>query len=477
MQKWLPLQQRVWRVVIQRWAPCRNRFSTLRNVEHVSVRCASGGEITVSLHNVSRHEATHPLMIWIPPFSFLDGYDPKLQLPPRWLRKFPTATINYRWAGLVPESDNPPAATGTDGEPGGSKTPLHWPTPVHDVAFGYKWIIDNLTPPDLGRRDIYVFGSYLGASLAVSLALTETHPHEPMAVRGLVTYNGIYDWTTLLPDHPIHKIESTSHNNKPASLSSLLQSINRDLAEPEEEEDPTPFGLLHQQAPVLFDSPADLFDPFASPCLFFQTPGLYIPPTFDQPLVPATSALSEAVDLLLDAAPDTFNDPNPETAATSPSSTTTSLDSYLLKPTRQYHLTFPPRRSTLRIPGSLILFDDLPPRSPANTAPTSAGKSRSARSGSRRRTRRPRDGFKPQATELAELMIRSVEKVELRERMLWDHEFEDPEARTAEAEARVRLVGVGADAEDGGEAGLGVFDLNGEGERAVEEWLAERVGY
>ncbi|KAK0743800.1 hypothetical protein B0T18DRAFT_448403 [Schizothecium vesticola] len=452
MQKWLPLQQRTWRAVIQRRAPCRNRFSTLRDAKHVAVRCASSGEITVSLHNVSRHEAAHPLMIWIPPFSFLDGYDPKLQLPPRWLRKFPTAIINYRWPGFVPDSDSSPA-TGTNGDEGGPNIPLHWPTAAHDVAFGYKWIVDNLTPPDLARRDIYVFGSYLGASLAASLALTETHTHKPMAVRGLVTYNGIYDWTTLLPDHPIHKIRSSgSTSAKPASLASLLHSINRDLAEPEpeeEDEDPTPFALLHQQAPALFQSPANLFDPFASPSLLFHTPAIHIPPTFDQPLVPATSALSEAVDLLATTPPAT--DPVPDT----------DPDTYndLEPPPRKSHLIFPPRKSTLRIPASLLLFDDFPPRLP------------------RRLSRRPRDGFKPQAGELADLMIRSVELVELRERMQWDHEFEDPEARAAEAEARVRLAGVGADAEGGGEAGLGVFDLNGEGERAVEEWLAERVGY
>lgn len=479
-----------------------------------------------SLHNVSRQEATHPLMIWIPPFSFLDGYDPKLQLPPRWLRKFPTAIINYRWPGLVPDSNSPPA-TGTDGD-GGPKTPLYWPTPVHDVAFGYKWILDNLAPPDLARRDIYVCGSYLGATLAASLALTETHPHEPMAVRGLVTYNGMYDWTTLLPDHPIHNTKpGGSTSNKSGSLGALLHSINRDLAEPEkEEEDPTPFALLRQQAQVLFHSPDNLFDPFASPALFFHTPALHIPPTFDQPIAPATSALSEAVELLTNPAPetdsvpgiynepdpvphtepgtyndldiyngpgisnypdpyngldfiphtdpDTYNDLDPESPATPSSTTSSMLDAYLSKPPRKSHLIFPPRKSTLRIPASLLLFDDLPT---ANTAPSSPEKSKRTRATFKRWGRRPRDGFKPQASELAQLMIRSVELVELRERMRWDHEFEDPEARTVEAEARVRLAGVGADAEGGTEAGLGVFDLNGEGERAVEEWLAERVGY
>lgn len=500
-----------------------------------------------SLHNVSRQEATHPLMIWIPPFSFLDGYDPKLQLPPRWLRKFPTAIINYRWPGLVPESNSPPA-NGTESDDPGPKTPLHWPTPVHDVAFGYKWIIDNLAPLDLARRDIYVCGSYLGATLAASLALTETHPHEPMAVRGLVTYNGIYDWTTLLPDHPIHKIRpSDSTSTKPESLASLIRSINRDLAEPEEEEeDPTPFALLRQQAQVLFHSPDNLFDPFASPSLFFHTPALHIPPTFDQPIAPVTSAFSEAVDLLTNPAretdsvpniyndpdpvlhaepntyndldtcndpgpvphtepdsyndldtyndagiynnpdpysgldfvphtdPDTFDDLDPEPRATPSSTTSSMLESYLSKPPRKSHLTFPPRKSTLRIPASLLLFDDLPP---VATAPSSPEKPKRTRAAFKRWAPRPRDGFKPQASELAKLMIRSVELVELRERMRWDHEFEDSEARTVEAEARVRLAGVGADAKGGAEAALGVFDLNGEGERAVEEWLAERVGY
>lgn len=164
-----------------------------------------------------------------------------------------------------------------------NRTPLHWPTPIHDVLFGYSWITQNLLPKYPKRKDVYICGSYLGASLAAGLALSESYPHARMAVRGLITYNGIYDWTTFLPDHPIHRPKGDDR----ILIESQLQKLNRDLDEDSGPAATSPI-IAHYQRRLedLFGSPSGLFDNFASACLFFHTAGLFVPPTFHERYVP-----------------------------------------------------------------------------------------------------------------------------------------------------------------------------------------------
>ncbi|KAK5653346.1 hypothetical protein OQA88_9038 [Cercophora sp. LCS_1] len=374
---------------------------------------ASHREITLSLHNISSSTETTPLTIWIPPFSFLDGYDPKGLALPRWLQRFPTATINYRWPGFYLQPSKSPTEV-----PGAH----NWPNPIHDISFGYQWILQNLAPPTPGRRDIYIYGSYLGASLAVSLGLTESHAHEPAAIRGLIAYNGIYDWTTFLPSHPINNPRSGSKTNK------LFQTPPRDDQDPS-----SPFSLLKSHISNLFPTPSSLFDPFASPSLFFHTAPLHCPPDFDTPY---QSTITNAIDSLSSI-------DSPDSAVTEPQEA---------KHPRKSYLTFPPRKSTLQIPETLLLFDPAP-------SGISKGKRRA-------------NSFQTQAEELAGVMRRSVEMVELKERMKWDCEFEDPAARREEAERRVVVGRVGGDGEGDGE--LGVLDLNKDGEGILGEWLEDR---
>ena len=75
------------------------------------------------------------------------------------------------------------------------------------------------------------------------------------------------------------------------------------------------------------------------------------------------------------------------------------------------------------------------------------------------------------------MMMRSVEMVELKDRMRWDSEYEDPEGRVAEAQRRVKTVelemqeGLGSEQD----AEMGLWELNGDGEQAAVEWLRERL--
>ncbi|KAK3349371.1 hypothetical protein B0T25DRAFT_240787 [Lasiosphaeria hispida] len=486
MQRRLLLK--LWRTTLPRDLS-RRFFSGLPSVEHVNIPAASTGNVVVSLHNISGYGPNSPLVIWIPPFSYYDGYDPTALGLPRWLERYPTAVLNYRWPGLYSDPPSPTLGQGQagDGQTEPPSTPVHWPNPLHDLLFGYSWIVKTLSPPDFGRRDIYVYGSYLGASLGASLALTETHPHRPMGIRGFIAYNGIYNWTTFLPDHPIHKVKPKPNKGRGnlLSLGSIIDTPNFKSTDPPED---NTFNLLKQQAPALFgDSPANLFDPFASASLFFHNPGLLVPPDFTTKTTPASLLPTEwalAINTLAaNSATTTHTRPPLYDDETCPAydddDNVSSLDgddtayhhsqnnkiltthdaaiSLLPKVPRRGALVFPPRASTLRIPDTLLLHHD-PPRAP--------------RSG-RRLARKEKNNFRTQAEELAGLMRRSVEKLELKERGKWDADYEDPGLREEDAKRRVNVgEAVGNGEEDNREFGLGLGEA---GQEVAAEWLRERM--
>lgn len=372
------------------------------------------------------------MVIYLPPFS--SSAEDSLEKPPSFLDRFPTASIHYRWSETLEDINVTPTPTKTHetGESNGDAPPwLHWPTPIHDTLFGYEWIINNLPPSNTQRRDIYVYGTFLGASLGAALALTESHAHQRMAVRGLLAFNGIYNWTTFLPDHPVNK----------AKTQGILDTPQREVAG-------TTFHFMKQQIPGLFKSPTNLFDPFASPVLFFHTAGLLVPGSFTDSTVP--SSLLRAIDAL--SGSDTAHaeeEPTVETAFKAP---------------RKGYLAFPPRQSSLKIPESLLLHETPPPLSTGGL-----------RVGRRRRSLRAAaaakgeksgvNSFRAQAEELAGMMRRSVNKLELKERMKWDEDFDDWDH---EAERRVRTADVGRS------EGAG-FDLSEHGQELAVSWLEERM--
>ncbi|OTA59541.1 hypothetical protein K449DRAFT_397174 [Hypoxylon sp. EC38] len=369
------------------------------------------------LHNIAKVSSPDPLLIYLPPFSTAFAGRPA-QLP-RFLQRQPTAVINYRWAGFSPFQTQDSDISGSDEQlEEDEETHLSWPAPIHDTARAYDWIVENLGPSNYTRRDIYVYGSYLGASLATSLALTETHPHARMGLRGVVAYNGIYNWTMFLPDHPINQVP------KLRSMS-IFEEI---LARPGDPD----FQELKQHAEALFGRPDNLFDPFASSCLFFHTPGLYVPPSFDaSALAPVTSLLD------------------------SPTYTEDTSQLWMPStPPRKSPLIFPPRNSTLKIPETLLLHSTPPPLPP---------------SFQRRRQRRKKEhvgnNFRAQAEELARLMRRSINKVELAERLKWDYELN---GLGDEADRRVQVYDAGFNTGD--------YSLGGKGEEQAAAWLEDHIG-
>ncbi|RFN48518.1 hypothetical protein FIE12Z_7226 [Fusarium flagelliforme] len=333
-----------------------------------------------------------PLFIYLPSAPSTNSQPAPI---PRFLQGKPVASINYRWNSFDQEEAN------------SSSVDDVWPTPVHDTFFAYQWLVENLSPEGLKRRDIYVYGSHLGASLATSLALTESQPHKPFAVRGLVSYNGIYNWTMFFPDHPVN------HPSKYA----------RAYHRPREG---TYMHHLKQMLPTFFQSTADLFDVFASPSLFFHNPGIKVPSSYH-----LSEEESTAIELL--ANPHAENDPP-------------------MKAPRRSRLVFPPRTSTLKIPETLLLYDLLPTPPPTN------------KPGRPWLRRQWGNSLEMQAKELAEMMQSSIEKVELKQRGLWDDDIDFYEN---EQKRRVKVERAGEESPS--------MELSPNGERLVEQWLTERT--
>jgi hypothetical protein len=374
--------------------------------------------------------------------------------------------------------------------------------------------VDNSADP----RPAYVYGSYLGASLAAGLALTESHVPDrsrPMTIRGLIAHNGIYNWTMFLPDHPIHKLRLKSRPKRKKRGLPLITTAD-DSPIPFEEEGI--FTALKHDAPGLFSSPANLFDPFASACLFFHSANLHVPDDFTTPLS-AHSSLSTDFTAAVDALA-ANNRPASETSSkTEEEEQEESADSLLtkaatlakqLKPPRKGYLVFPPRHSSLRIPRTLFLHDrprdgdyyyssnpyPSPPSSPppsSDPTTTTTTTRRTPRQGLHGTT--SKNNFAHQATELAGLMLRSLDMHELRGRPAaapWEWEAEaggvgggggEEEGYVAlsrgdEDDARVRELGrrvQSFEVETAPGTGAGGMGLDERGAEVVGEWLRERV--
>ncbi|KAK8084966.1 hypothetical protein PG997_006237 [Apiospora hydei] len=410
MRRWLQVQGILGRAVCQ----SRRGLSTVtpapNNIERVRVKCGSSGSIHVDLHNLAKVTSSDPLMIYLPPFG--DGHSEHLNQVPAFCKKYLTAVINYRWAGAGPVSGY---EADEDSDP---SSHLGWPMPIHDTLRGYSWILENLTPLTSPRRDVYVFGSYLGASLATSLALTENHPHQRTTIRGFAAYNGIYNWTMFLPDHPIHKLPKTDHT---IFWKTFLE--------------------MKHQTETLFANPSDLFDPFISPCLFFHTPGLLVPPDFHSSAATRASSPPRSLDGTVDVVDEILAgmmEENPD------------------RPLRRYPLVFPPRKSTLKIPECLILH---------STAPTPVYPHRR---GSGRLKKIPvSNHFRTQAHELAALVRRSLEKIEFKERVEWDDSFGGFGGFVENIDRRVGLRDVGFE--------RSAFEIPDDAQAAIREWLENRA--
>ena len=298
------------------------------------------------------------------------------------------------------------------------------------------------------RRDIYVYGSYLSASLATSLALTETHPQNRVAIRGVAAYNGIYNWTAFV-----------GMTDDGIPITDDAQVVQR-----------TTPGI--QALSLLFRKPPDLFDAFASPCLFFRTTGHLIAPLdLDQ----ATSRrLLEENEARLE------EEEEREDRRTDQAFGKRTFGMEMLGTSRKVYLGFPPVQSTLCIPSALFLHTSAPPDPDAKPP-------RAREEGSRVRAR-PRkipeschghNSFAIQADEMVSLMRRAIDKVEIKRLKnrppaflpeYSDHRIVETDLATQsnESEQRVRIVGIDAPSTDS-------LKLGWDGQEVLLDWLDEHM--
>ncbi|KAG5943852.1 hypothetical protein E4U59_007865 [Claviceps monticola] len=352
--------------------PVERPYSTVSTAtpERVEVRCASSGNITIDLFNVRRAASvTEPMIVHLPAFPG-ESTTPRL---PSFLQNRPVASINYRWSPY----SKPSAGSG----------PLHWPTPLHDTTFAWSWLLEHLSPSGKNdRRDVYVYGSYLGATLATSLALTESYPNLKLGIRGLITYNGVYNWTMFLPDHKINTLGNETAKSPPPKPNEASYIYK-----------------IYQNMPALFESAPNLFDPFASPSMFFHSPALLVPRSFTM-----TSKEAAEIDYM-----DFMDDMNVRYG----------MERKPLRIPRLLHLGYPPRHSTLKLPETLIVYDSASRAAGA----TAAGKSNTSS-----------NSFQSQATEFAEMMReRGAKDTSASDKStILAHSLQTKAARTAESPQR-----------------------------------------
>lgn len=186
-------------------------------------------------------------------------------------------TINYRLgrpqgANALPEkaiseSEQPPTPGDTNSTPDTQPAFYKYPTPIHDTLAGFDWIQNNLNPAHLT-----IFGSHIGGSLALMLALTEAQ-----SVQAVAAYEPVCDWPSLDDYCAIEEDTATETNTDAKSHHSTKRAPKKKISGSSAPADLVP---LLQARESFFSSPERCFDAFASPILFLRSPGRDTPRSF-----------------------------------------------------------------------------------------------------------------------------------------------------------------------------------------------------
>ncbi|TGO62404.1 hypothetical protein BOTNAR_0114g00020 [Botryotinia narcissicola] len=451
-------------------------------VEKYDIACGISGHITVEIRNgvLLRDSPKTPLVIYLPPYpsSPLSSFH-----PPSWLlNSYPVINIPYRWS-------HDPKTSFRKQRSHAFPIPLILrlsltATTVHDTLQTYSWLLKSYLPsllpepqpldstyfyknPKPIQRPLLIYGSYLGGTLATSLALTEsfTSSFLPTKIHSLIVHNGIFDWTPIstTPDPSIfHSISADSSKNLSYNRLSTLDLY---------ESSPWTTLTLHAVKTRLFSSPSQTFDPFASPILFFRTAGIAVPQRWPVPppasLPPSsfppteTSSFQSAGSIEADdfsRYPDP-QFPHPDLSNEYATEEEEEEPHEALLESRKSNLIFPPTKSSLQIPRSLFTYSPFPFAEEKaydisqNISPDE-GKIEEKDEGEKEN-----NIFKQQAQELTKLMRRSVVMHELKVRVLWDEDCDADET----AKERVAEMEVG-------DAG---WDGAVERDTVVREWIDE----
>jgi hypothetical protein len=305
-----------------------------------------------------------------------------------------------------------------------------------------------------------IYGSYLGGTLATSLELTESFASKnlPTRIAGLISKNGIYDWTGIATNPPPLPNPSTLTDTPFEPESEFLENGTWDSK------------ILYTLREKLFREPGGAFDSFASPSLFFRTAGIAVPKTWPQsssepttsptPTAPSPTATSTSSSPLINHLEEDIFYPTPDPSLVTDIDVTEFSNrrgrdggELELEVSRKAHLKYPPKDSGLKIPRSLFLYSV----TQASTSSSTASQSTAGNEGEGDIT--PQS----QAEEITKLMRRSLMLHEFKDRRMWDEDL-DP---SAAAEERVQL------------SPIPTFAVSEEEEeveaRTVVEWLNETV--
>jgi acetyl esterase/lipase len=177
---------------------------------------------------------------------------------------------------------------------------VHYPTPIHDVLTGYDWVKKNMSPSGTASSRyplrVGVCGQLIGGSLATMLALTESRMGESCIAAAAVNAP-IVDWMFPEPEPGFVASEIESDRRSGGSdeadssgFASILKSKTK-----KKPKKASSWELYHHDATLpassllnvrntIFRKPANYFDSFASPILFFRSPGVDVPlPVLDIP--------------------------------------------------------------------------------------------------------------------------------------------------------------------------------------------------
>jgi hypothetical protein len=143
-----------------------------------------------------------------------------------------------------------------------------YPTPVHDTLGGLDWIQNHLKPARLA-----VFGSHIGGSLALMLALTEAE-----TVQAVAAHEPVCDWPGL--DEYCAIEDSEPESSTDGNGSQHVTNIRPPKKKTSRTSTPPDLIPLLQAREQFFASPERCFDAFASPILFLRSAGRDTPRAF-----------------------------------------------------------------------------------------------------------------------------------------------------------------------------------------------------
>lgn len=259
------------------------------------------------------------------------------------------------------------------------------------------------------------------------------------------------------------------------------------------------FAYLRELMPGLFGMPAHMFDPFASPVLFFHTSGMVVPSSFTERWIPpylSEGGRDSDPNIYVYSDPEHPIPPGPypdeeddewetkydkmdgaretsgskegagkaesssdESSASSPSSTDTAAEvAAQYKAPRKGYLRFPPRHTNIKIPETLLLHSTPSPRHRISEIVSDQREQLKLW----KRLKNAENSFGSHALGLGSLMRRSIEKFELPDRAKWDPDFD---GWMGETERRIRIVDAG-----GGKSGK-----RDRMEEIAAQWFEERM--